>query len=162
VQVFLDLTKLTRFRGVKGTALTTGKNETIVLDDAIQEHAVRSLQGVSESLATVRGTIVRYINDGGRREVGIREVPSRRSLRILFPPDLDHDFKAALLDDLPISVRGVLKRNSEGQKLALMAEQLTVLPAPRQPSRARDMLGVLGKDWTGDLDSVEWARSQRG
>jgi hypothetical protein len=163
VQVFLELTKLTRFQGVKGAALTTGKSESIILDDAVRQHAERSLQGVAESLATVRGTIVRYFNDGGRREVGIREAPSRRSLRILFSPNMDHDLKVALLDDLPISVRGVLKRNSEGQKLALVAEHLTVLPASAQPpSQVRDMLGVLGKDWTGDLDSVEWARSQRG
>lgn len=162
VQLFLELTKLTRFQGVKGAALTTGKSETIVLDDAIQQHAERSLQGASESLATVRGAIVRYFNDGGRREVGIREVSSRRSLRIFFLPDMDHDLKVALLDDLLISVRGVLKRNSQGQKLALVAEHLTVLPASaRQPPRARDMLGALGRDWTGGLDSVEWARSQR-
>jgi hypothetical protein len=44
-----------------------------------------------------------------------------------------------------------------------VAEHLTVLSASaREPSRARDMLGALGKDWTGELDSVEWARSQRG
>jgi hypothetical protein len=163
VREFLELSKLTRFRGVKGAALTTGKSEPIVLDDAIRQHAERSLRSASESLATVRGIIVRYFNDGGRREVGIREASSRRSLRVLFPPAMDHDLKLALLDDLPISVRGVLKRNSEGQKLALVAEHLTVLSASaREPSRARDMLGALGKDWTGELDSVEWARSQRG
>ena len=25
----------------------------------------------------------------------------------------------------------------------------------------QDMKGILGKDWTGELDSVEWARAQR-
>ena len=163
VRAFLDLTKVTRRRGVEGAALTAREGELLVLDDRIRQHAERSLQSASEVLTTVRGVIVRYVNDGARREVGIREAPSGSSLRVTFPPAMDHDFKVALLEDSLISVRGVLKRNSEGQKVSLAAEVLTVIPgAVRKSLKARDVAGVLGKDWTGDLSSVEWVRSQRG
>lgn len=163
VRVFLGLTKVNGCRGVESAVLSVGENASIILDDTIRQHAEHSLQGAAESLATVRGVIVRYVNDEGRREVRIRETSGGRSLRILFSSAMDHDVKIALLNDRQISVRGVLRRNGEGQKLALVAEHLIVLPASAQPPpRACDMVGVLGKDWTGDRDSVQWVRSQRG
>lgn len=163
VRAFLDLAKLTRCSGVDSAALTASKDESLTLDESVKLHAERSLQSTSEVLTTVRGTIVRYLNDGARREVGIRELPSGRPLRVIFPLAMAHDLKVALLDDLPISVRGVLKKNGEGQRLSLTAEGLTVLPGTKQPTfRVRDMSGTLGKDWTSGLNSVDWVRSQRG
>ena len=163
VRVLLDLTALTSRRGVEGAALTMSDADPITLDETIRHHAESSIRGAAVSLATVRGTIVRWLNDTGKREVGIREAGTRRAVRVLFPPSMDRELRVALYDDLPVSIQGVLKRNSEGQKVSLVAEQIVVLPASaKQAPRARDMMGVLGKDWTGDMDSVEWARSQRG
>jgi len=162
VQAVLELVDLAKFRGVEGAQLSRNGDPSIHLDAGLKANAERSLSSARESLGEVRGAIVRYVNDGKRREVSVRDASmGQRSIRVTFSNELDRDILIALTTHSRVSIWGTLRRNAEGQKLSLSAEGLKILESVDLDETVESMAGALGRDWTGELNSVDWARRQR-
>lgn len=162
VQAVVELADLERFRGVQGAQLSRNGDTPIRLDAGLKANAERSLSSALESLGEVRGAIVRYVNDGKRRELSVRdESMGYRSIKVTFPDDLDRDILPALATHTRVSIWGMLRRNAEGQKLSLSAEGLKLLEGRDLSGTVESMAGILGRDWTGELNSVDSVRRQR-
>lgn len=160
IRALLSLTELGRLRGVEGVRIMSGETlNPIFLDERIRRNAEACLEVARQSLGSVRGQIVRYVNDKNRREISVRETASGRAVRVLFPRHLDSSILNALAVKGRISVSGMVRRNRQGQKVLVNAEKVTQLAEPA--TVADDVAGSLGADWTLGLNSVEWAREQR-
>jgi hypothetical protein len=163
VETLANLAQLRHYYGVdEAYLLGDDPADRILLGDEVLHNSRTSLRGSARSLATIRGNIVRYVSDGSRHEISVREGVDHRPVRVTFPPGLDDAVLAALTRKESVVVTGMLKRNSKGQKLSLRAETLRGLPTePRARASTQDMVGALGADWTGGLSSTEWVRGQR-
>lgn len=162
VRALVGLVDLSKFEGVDGGYLGGDGDRRIQLDARLRENAESSLGVARESLGEVQGQIVRYVNDGKKKELGIRDMSAGRSIKVSFPNHLDDKILEALRSHSTVTIWGTLRRNSQGQKISLFAEGLDILEIPRPPETVETVTGALGRDWTGGLSSVDWARRQRG
>jgi len=162
VRALVGLVDLRKFEGVDGGYLGRNGDQRIQLDTRLRENAENSLGVAHESLGEVQGEIVRYVNDGKNREVGVRDISAGRPIKVSFPNHLDDKILKALRSHSTVTIWGTLRRNSQGQKISLSAEGLNILEIPRPPETVETMAGALGRDWTGGLSSVDWVRIQRG
>jgi len=162
VWALVGLVDLRKFEGVDGGYLGRDGDRRIRLDTRLRENAEGSVGAARESLGEVQGQIIRYVNDGKKKEVGVRDISAGRSIKVSFPDHLDDKILEALRSHSTVTIWGTLRRNSQGQKISLSAEDVNILEVPRPGETVEAITGALGRDWTGGLSSVDWVRRQRG
>lgn len=160
LQELIRLGELKALQGVTAVAIKLGNEPPIDLNESgILRNARESLSERSVSLGSVQGVLDRWISRGGRREAGLRDRSTERAVTVYFSDSLRGQVLALL--DTDVVVWGEIRRNGSGQKLSVRASGIESrdrgLPEP-----TRNIVGVLGEDWTAGLDGVEWAREQRG
>jgi hypothetical protein len=160
LEAVIDLAKVAKLKGVESVQLRIG---SIVerIDADLQDHAKTALEPQSRSLGAVRGVIYRYTNDIAthNRSAALRNVHTRESVLLRFDNEIAAKVRANLENE--VEVWGELERDDEEAILQIRVEGIE----PIEPDERQDMghgRGILGPDWTGGIDPVDWVRSQRG
>lgn len=159
LRALLDLEKVGGKAGVKGVRMQIG-NAVADIDRALAVNARALLDRSVKSLGAVRGRLYRYTNVPNRRTAGLREVNEQVAVDLVFPNRLATEIKALL--DHEVEVWGVMHRDVEGVLSKVEVEGLEAAPVANEQLALDDVAGILGRDWTGGLGSVEWVRQQRG
>lgn len=160
LQAVANLGDVVGMRGVDSITLRLGQAVSAI-DRAIQQNAQSALEPSARSLGSVRGTLYRYTNDvsRSRRTAGLRNVHSGDTIELRFSADAAPSIRENLEND--VEVWGEIARDATGRIIHLTVEGIEPVQ-PSDPARASDGRGLLGSDWTGGVDPVEWVRSQRG
>lgn len=147
--------------GVESISLQIG-DAVSAIDGAIRDNAEQALKPVSISLGSVRGTIYRYSNDTSRnrRSAGLRRSDTGDAIEIRFAPDDASRLRMHL--ETEVQVWGEIARDATGQISHLTVEGIEPVEIPSGDAQADDGRGLLGKDWTGGMDTVDWVRLMRG
>lgn len=149
--------------GLKGkggiTDISISAGATVVkIDEELARNAAEAVSGKAVSIGSVQG-ILDKVNFRNIREFGLIDERTGASMRVTFGSELDDAVKQAI--DTPVVVTGTLYRNATGQKVTMRARSIAALT--KQPPRpVEQLVGILGDDWTGGLDSVDFIRVQRG
>lgn len=143
--------------GITDISLTSG---AIVaeIDEVLAANAAAAVASKVVSIGSVQG-ILDKVNFRKDRWFGLIDDRTGISMKCVFGPELDAAVKAAI--DTPVVVTGTLSRNAAGQKVSMRARSIESL-AKQPPTPVEQLVGVLGDDWTGGQDSVEFVRAQRG
>jgi hypothetical protein len=160
LQAVANLGNVSGLRGVEGISLRVGQAISTI-DTVIQQNAANALEPSSRSLGAVRGTLYRYTNDvaRSRRSAGLRNVHTDDTIELRFSTDIAPRIRERLESE--VEVWGEIARDMTGKIVHLTVEGIELVP-PTERTRASDGRGLLGRDWTGGVDSVDWVRSQRG
>lgn len=154
------LGKVTNIRGVDTISLRIA-NTVSMIDSALQRNAEKALEPSSRSLGSIRGNLYRYTNDiaKNRRSAGLRNVATRESVELRFSAEVAPTVREHL--EKEVEVWGEVARDSTGKIVYITIDGIT--PIEYTPTTtASDGRGLLGSDWTGGIDPVEWVRTQRG
>jgi hypothetical protein len=147
-------------RGVERISLRLDQAVSAI-DKMLVGNAQSALEPSSRSLGAVRGTLYRYTNDAprSRRTAGLRNVHTGDTVDLRFSLDLAPLVREHLESE--VEVWGEIARDATGKIVHLTVEGMEAVPVAH-PTRGSDGRGLLGSDWTGGIDPVEWVRSQRG
>ncbi len=159
LQAVANLGDVIGMRGVDSISLKLGQAVSAI-DRVIQENAQSALEPSARSLGSVRGMLYRYTNDvsRNRRSAGLRNAHSGDTLDLRFSADIAPLIRELL--ETEVEVWGEIERDATGRIVHLSVEGIEAVPL--SDPQARDGRGLLGSDWTGGVDPVEWVRSQRG
>ncbi|MCQ4360621.1 hypothetical protein KQR54_05580 [Mycobacterium gordonae] len=160
LQAVANLGNVTTQRGVDSLILRIGEAISAI-DRTLQQNAEKALEPSSRSLGAVRGTLYRYTNDAprSRRSAGLRNVHTGDSIELRFSAEVAPLVREQLESE--VEVWGEIGRDATGKIVHLVVEGIQAV-ATSHPTRAGDGRGLLGQDWTGGVDPVDWVRSQRG
>lgn len=160
LQAVASLGGVAGLRGVDSISLRLG-NAISLIDTAIHENAQSALEPSSRSLGAVRGTLYRYTNDAprSRRTAGLRNVHTGDVIDLRFSAELAPKVRELLESE--VEVWGEIARDATDKIVHLNVEGIEPV-VQAEPTRAVDGRGLLGPDWTGGIDPVEWVRTQRG
>jgi hypothetical protein len=143
--------------GITGVSLSAGA--TIVqIDEVLARNAAEAVAGKVVSIGSVEG-ILDKVNFRNVREFGLIDERTGAAMKVTFGAEMDDAVKQAI--GTAVVVTGTLSRNSTGQKVSMRARSITAM-AKRPPRPVEQLVGILGDDWTGGLDAVEFIRAQRG
>ncbi|MGC5245562.1 hypothetical protein ACPXB3_01315 [Gordonia sp. DT219] len=162
LQALVGLAKVSEVRGVEEIRLDI--DDTVAaIDDEIRLNAEAALTPSSVSLGAVRGVIYRYINDTTkkghhRREAGLRRTDTAEAIVLRFTADDAAKVRNHL--EAEVEVWGVVARDMTGQIDHLDVEGIEPVE-PDDEAPPNNGRGLLGSDWTGGIDPVEWVRMQR-
>ncbi|MEV0285691.1 MULTISPECIES: hypothetical protein [unclassified Kribbella] len=149
--------------GVRGkggiTEISVSVGATLVkIDEVLARNAEEAVASKVVSIGSVQG-ILDKVNFRKVREFGLIDERTGAAMRVTFGPELDEAVKQSI--DTPVVVTGTLSRNATGQKVTMRARTIASL-AKQPPRPVEQLVGILGDDWTGGLDSVDFIRAQRG
>lgn len=160
VSSLLELAAPGELSGVEGIQLRCGDREATRVDDReLRDNARKSLEIGHLSIGSVRGTVDRFLSRDGRREFGLKDEATGKSVKVTFTQTLEGKVVEAIRHE--VIAWGDLRRDSTGRKLSLRLDDLEVVEPVGEPSRIRDMVGVLGDDWKDSHNSADWVRGQR-
>jgi hypothetical protein len=124
-----------------------------MLDNAIAAVRIRH-----ESYGSATGKLD-IVNLRGRLpKINLLDQRTGDDVRCIFPQGLIDE--AMALIGQPVTVEGLLKRDTEGRKVSIEVTAIDRSDRPL-PVPVGQLVGILGSDWTDGLDSVEWVRRQR-
>jgi len=133
--------------GVEGVSFLLDRDRSVPVTAGLLDNARASLSVATTSLGSVAGHLYRYIGRaGGRSEVGLREDATGRAVTITFSDTLQQKMLAALERD--VVVWGEVRRNAQGRKTSVRAEDVEVLTYG-VPEPIRQLVGVLGAGAAG-------------
>lgn len=158
LRALLDLHKVSSRSGVDGVRVRIG-DAVAAIDETLASNASALLDHSVTSLGSVRGMLYRYSNDKRGRSAGLREVHSGQVVQLTFPARLANEVKGLL--DHEINVWGVVHRDVSGDIQKIEIEGLEAEPVTNEQPTLDEVAGILGRDWTNGLGSVEWVRQQR-
>ncbi|OZF39934.1 hypothetical protein CH296_01110 [Rhodococcus sp. 14-2496-1d] len=158
LRALIELEKVGAKAGVESVRMKIG-DAVADIDRVLADNARALLEHSTKSLGAVRGVLYRYTNDSSRRSAGLREVNDQRAIALTFPARLAGDIKRLL--DQEVEVWGVMHRDLEGELNKVDVEGLEAIPVVNAQIALDDVAGILGRDWTNGLGSVEWVRQQR-
>jgi hypothetical protein len=143
--------------GITGVSLSVDTQVKAQVTTATITHGEAITEGQYESYGSVSGTLD-LISSRGEKHIEI-STEDDGPVRCDVPGSL---WSLALtLMDQQVDVEGVLMRNAYGQRTRISAMKLKASDPTRLPIPVDELVGILGSDWTGGMDSVEWVRQQR-
>lgn len=150
---------LSKFAGVEGVELTVGAGEPIRLDGEVVANASRALKAPNKSLGSVAGKIDRYLSRSGKKNFGLVDESTGKSVKVSFSAQME----ARVLEAIGKQVLawGELRRDHSGRKVSLSLEDFEIVQTTQRPVSVDELAGLLGAEWTNGLSSVEWVRKQR-
>lgn len=154
----VDLERVSARRGVDEVLLRTTKVVSKI-DEELARHAEASIALSAPALGSVRGTLYRYNNNGGKRVAGMHDYRTGQSVEVLFPGHLVADVRSAL--DHEVEVWGEVRRDMNDRVRSITITGIETVQSSRAAVTLDDVAGIFGADWTGGLDPVEWVRRQR-
>lgn len=146
--------------GVTGITLTFGDVGSRPIGDRVRLNAEEIARRGYVSVGSVRGRVHRWVSQKGRREVSLVDEASQRSIRVSFLPAMDERVRDAIGHE--IRAWGELRRDHSGQKESLRLDDFEIIDATQAPATVEELAGMLGRDWTGGVGSVDAVRRQRG
>ncbi|MCF3137654.1 hypothetical protein LRQ04_00155 [Paenarthrobacter sp. AR 02] len=159
VEALLQAGGLGKFAGVEGVELTLGTDAPIRIDGEIVANASRALKPPNTSLGSVAGKIDRYISRSGKKNFGLVDEATGKSVSVTFSASMEPRVVEAI--NKQILAWGLLRRDHTGRKVSLSLEDFELVESARGPVSLDDIVGVLGQDWTDGRSSVDWVREQR-
>ncbi|MFM9272821.1 hypothetical protein [Pseudarthrobacter sp. NKDBFgelt] len=151
---------LSKFAGVEGVELTVGAaGEPIRLDGEIVANASRALKAPNKSLGSVAGKIDRYLSRSGRKNFGLVDESTGKSVKVTFSSHMEARVVEAI--GKQVLAWGELRRDHTGRKVSLSLEDFETVETVSRPVSVDEIAGLLGTDWTNGIGSVEWVRKQR-
>ncbi|MDJ0491447.1 hypothetical protein QNA24_34265 [Rhodococcus qingshengii] len=154
----VELEKVNQRRGV--TAIQVDIDGAVcAIDEVIADNASLGLQYFSVSLGSIRGQLFRYANDVSRRSAGLRDRNTGKAVDLKFPERLAQEIKAHL--DQQVTAWGEVYRSQDGTIAKIKLEGIEAIPGSQEQLTLDEVAGILGRDWTGGLDPVDWVRHQR-
>ncbi len=154
----VELEKVTQRRGVRAIQVDID-GAVCAIDEIIADNASLGLEDVSVSLGSVRGQLFRYANDVSRRSAGLRDRNTGKAVDLRFPERLAQEVKANL--DQQVTAWGEVYRSQDGTIAKIKLEGIEAVPGSQEQLTLDEVAGILGRDWTGGLDPVDWVRHQR-
>jgi hypothetical protein len=144
--------------GITGLSITIDPAEPIYITPVMLENAN----------AAVKVRLLSYGSAVGKLDiVNLRSrKPKIQLLDQQTGDDVKCEFSPELLDQAMslvgkvVAVEGLLKRDTEARKVSIEVTGLSQVERQIQPPIS-ELIGILGPDWTGGVDSVEWIRQQR-
>lgn len=128
------------------------------IDKVLIENAQESLAPWPASLGSVQGRLFRYNDD--KREAGIVDEVTGEKVKVTVPAEYADMVVAEMLKD--VCVWGEIHHTPTGRIDRIIAEGIERLPDPAPPAPISELADILGSDFTGGVDAVEWVRRQRG
>lgn len=153
----VDMARTAHKGGGNGVKVVAGDTKREITDRVAQNaEAARSIK--VQSWGSVSGVLDRLILRNNRNEVGLIDDVTKRAVTVRFPERL----RDRVVGSMAKRVVGVgrLTRDLSGEKLTLELYELE-LDEKQPPEPISQLVGVLGDDWTGGLDAVEFVRGNR-
>lgn len=147
------------YDGVEGIEIYLGGRAPIQLSQVLVENISRTLKISNTSIGSVRGVIDRFLSRDGKNEFGLKDETTGKSIRVTFPRKLEARVVQAIRRE--VVAWGEIRRDSSGRKVALKLDDFEIVESSPVRPGIRDMIGILGDDWTGGANSVDWVRGQR-
>lgn len=144
--------------GITGLTVSVDQAPAIRITPVMLDNAIAAVRIRSESYGSARGKLD-IVNLRGRRpKINLLDERTGDDVRCVMPDDLVP--RATSYIGQVVEVEGLLHRDSEGRKVSIDVTDMQQVERPL-PVPVAQLVGVLGTDWTGGLDSVEWVRRQR-
>lgn len=144
--------------GITGLTLIVDESPAIHITPVMLDNAIAAVRIRTESYGSARGKLD-IVNLRGRRpKINLLDESTGDDVRCVVPNDLV-DHVTSHIGRI-VEVEGLLHRDSEGRKVSIDVTDMQLVERPL-PVPVSQLVGILGPDWTGGLDSVEWVRRQR-
>lgn len=160
LEALVQTAGLGKFAGVEGVELTIGAGSPIRLDGEIVANASRALTAPNRSIGSVTGKIDRYLSRSGKKNFGLVDENTGKSVKVSFSSLMEARVVEAI--GKQVLAWGELRRDHTGRKVSLSLEDFEVVERVRRSVSVDEIVGVLGREWTNGLSSVEWVKEQRG
>lgn len=159
MEALVDIGSVTKFPGVEGVEISCGGHGIVRLDSEVVKNAARALSTPHRSLGSVKGTIDRYISRSGRKNFGLLDESTGKSVKVTFPSNMESRVVESIGKE--VLAWGELRRDQRGRKVSLRLDDFELVERSEGPVSTQQIVGILGVDWTGGLGSVNWVRGQR-
>jgi hypothetical protein len=136
---------------------STGEASAADFSEAVEVNADRAVAAASLAYGSLSGRLDLISARGRRRRIGLRTEAGHAVMCDV--DNLDQDAYMSAFAER-VLVIGTIKRNSAGQAVSVMVDELEPLPDV-ESFAARRLLGAL-PDLGGDLSAVDYVRLQRG
>lgn len=144
--------------GISGLTVNIPGQMPVSITPLILEHAIEAVRVRSVSYGSAIGKLD-IVNLRARKpRIQLLDQATGADVKCEFPADLLEEGLSRV--GQVVAVEGLLSRNSEGEKVSIEVTSIREVERPLQPP-IHQLVGILGGEWTGDMDSVEWVRQQR-
>lgn len=149
---------VTEASGVEGVELTFGQRRPFLVDANTCRNARRALENGPVAIGAVTGRVDRFYSRGNRHELGLVDEATNDTVTMRYASAMEQDVRSLI--GQRVTAWGLIRRTPGGKKREMRMEDYHIA-APRSDLRVDDVVGILGKDWTGGVSSVDWVRGQR-
>lgn len=156
-----ELEKVVDADGVNAVELSVGERAPVRITRELVRNAIAALDSVPETIGAVTGKVDRFYDRTSKRNFGLIDEATGHAVVVRFAREWEDQVVRSI--GQRVTAWGVLRRSPEGHKKEMLLEGLRDAPLlTTPPLGVSQVRGLLGADWTADLDSVEWTRRQRG
>jgi hypothetical protein len=158
LKAIVDMSRAAHRGGGQGVKVLF-KDKKCEVTQTVGDHAdaARKLR-VALAWGSVTGVLDRLVLRHDKNEVGLIDEVGRRAVTVRFPPRLREEVISAM--GRRVVCVGKLSRNLSGDKGLLELHEIFV-DERRPPRPIGELVGVLGSEWTGGRNSVEFVRGNR-